>query len=61
VAVGSLQYVLEKGQEEDWFNDEIITLLTVTTVLSFFFFIWRELTYKNPIVNLAYYRMVICG
>jgi DHA2 family multidrug resistance protein len=53
VAVGSLQYVLEKGQEEDWFNDEIITLLTVTTVLGFFFFIWRELTYKNPIVNLS--------
>lgn len=52
VAVGSLQYVLEKGQEEDWFNDEIITILSVTTVFAFFFFIWREWTYKNPIVNL---------
>ncbi|SDG50792.1 MFS transporter, DHA2 family, multidrug resistance protein [Dyadobacter soli] len=52
VAVSSLQYVLEKGQEEDWFNDEIITILTVTSVFSFFFFIWREWTYKNPIVNL---------
>lgn len=52
VAVGSLQYVLEKGQEEDWFNDEIITILSVTSVFSFFFFIWREWTYKNPIVNL---------
>ena len=52
VAVGSLQYVLEKGQEDDWFNDEMIVLLTVTAVFGFFFFIWRELTYKNPIVNL---------
>ena len=52
IAVGSLQYVLEKGQEDDWFNDEMITLLTVTAVFGFFFFIWRELTYKNPIVNL---------
>lgn len=52
VAVGSLQYVLEKGQEEDWFNDEIILILSVTSVFSFFFFIWREWTYKNPIVNL---------
>lgn len=51
-AVGSLQYVLEKGQEEDWFNDEIIVILSVTSVFSFFFFIWREWTYKNPIVNL---------
>lgn len=52
IAVGSLQYVLEKGQEEDWFNDEIITILSVTSVFSFFFFIWREWTYKSPIVNL---------
>src|SRR5947208_319570 len=26
--VGSLQYVLEKGQEKDWFNDSTITILT---------------------------------
>src|SRR4051812_5825090 len=52
IGVGSLQYVLEKGQEDDWFNDTTITMLTVTTVLGFFFFIWRELTYKNPIVEL---------
>lgn len=52
ISVGSLQYVLEKGQEEDWFNDEIIVLLTITAVFGFFFFIWREWTYKNPIVNL---------
>ncbi len=41
-AVGSLQYVLERGQEDDWFNDSTITILTVTTVLSFFLFIWRN-------------------
>jgi DHA2 family multidrug resistance protein len=52
ISVGSLQYVLEKGQEEDWFNDEWIIILTVTAVFGFFFFIWREWTYKNPIVNL---------
>jgi DHA2 family multidrug resistance protein len=52
VSVGSLQYVLERGQEDDWFNDTTILLLTVTTVLGFFFFIWRELAYKNPIVEL---------
>jgi DHA2 family multidrug resistance protein len=52
VTVGSLQYVLEKGHDDDWFNDSIITTLAVTSVLGFFFFIWRELTYKNPIVEL---------
>ena len=52
IAVGSLQYVLEKGHDDDWFNDTIIITLSVTAVLGFFFFIWRELTYSNPIVEL---------
>ncbi len=52
IAIGSLQYVLEKGHDDDWFNDNIIILLTVTAVLGIFFFIWRELSYKNPIVEL---------
>jgi DHA2 family multidrug resistance protein len=50
--VGCLQYVLEKGQEKDWFNDSTITVLTVLSVLGCFFFIWRQSTYRNPIVNL---------
>ena len=52
VSVGSLQYVLERGQEDDWFSSATITTLTVVAVLGFFFFIWRELTAKNPIVEL---------
>lgn len=52
MSVGSLQYVLERGQEEDWFNDTSITVLAVMAVLGFFFFIWRQLTYRNPIVEL---------
>lgn len=50
VAVGSLQYVLERGQEEDWFSNTAIVVLTVAAVLGFFFFIWRESVYKNPVV-----------
>jgi DHA2 family multidrug resistance protein len=52
LAVGSLQFVLERGQEDDWFNNTTITVLAVTSLFSFFFFIWRELTAKNPIVEL---------
>lgn len=52
VFVGSLQYILEKGQEADWFNSSTIVILTVTAVLGCFFFIWRELTFRNPVVNL---------
>ncbi|MBS1645670.1 MAG: DHA2 family efflux MFS transporter permease subunit [Bacteroidetes bacterium] len=50
--VGSLQYVLERGHEEDWFDSGTITLLSITAALSFFFFLWRELVAEHPIVNL---------
>jgi DHA2 family multidrug resistance protein len=52
LGVGSLQYVLERGQEDDWFNDSTILGLAIAAVLGFFFFIWRELVYKSPIVEL---------
>ncbi|WP_035673290.1 MDR family MFS transporter [Flavobacterium sp. 83] len=51
--IGSLQYVLEHGQQDDWFNDKIITFLSVVSVFGLILFIWRELTYKHPIVNLS--------
>ncbi|MFH7017662.1 MDR family MFS transporter [Flavobacterium sp. FlaQc-47] len=51
--IGSLQFVLEHGQQDDWFNDSLIVTLSVVTVLGLILFIWRELTYKYPIVNLS--------
>lgn len=54
--VGSLQYILEKGHDDDWFNSNTITLLAVVAVFGCFFFIWRELTFRNPIVNLRALR-----
>jgi DHA2 family multidrug resistance protein len=51
--IGSLQFVLEHGQQDDWFNDSLIVLLSVVSVLGLILFIWRELTYKHPIVNLS--------
>src|SRR4030095_13120804 len=50
--VGSLQYILEKGHEEDWINSNIVTTLAVVSFFGAFFFIWRELTFRNPVVNL---------
>ncbi|MCA0383290.1 MAG: DHA2 family efflux MFS transporter permease subunit [Bacteroidetes bacterium] len=52
VAVGSLQFVLEKGQEEDWFNSVTIIITSLMAVLGLYFFIWRQLTFSNPIVEL---------
>ncbi|RYF86373.1 MAG: DHA2 family efflux MFS transporter permease subunit, partial [Chitinophagaceae bacterium] len=41
LAVGSLQYVLEKGHDDDWFSNSTIILLAVLAVFGMFFFIWR--------------------
>lgn len=52
VFVGSLQYILERGHEDDWFASSTIIICTIMAVLGFVLFIWRELTYDNPIVEL---------
>ncbi|MDI9310274.1 MAG: DHA2 family efflux MFS transporter permease subunit [Limnohabitans sp.] len=50
--VGSLQFVLEHGQQDDWFNNRTIIALSIISLFGLIFFIKRELTYKYPIVNL---------
>ncbi|MGX5817834.1 DHA2 family efflux MFS transporter permease subunit [Chitinophaga lutea] len=52
VWVGSLQYILEKGQSEDWFEAPHIVVLTIAAVVAFILFIWWELRTKSPAVNL---------
>lgn len=54
--IGSLQFVLEHGQQDDWFADPLITSLSITSLFAFIFFLWREMTYENPIVNLRVLR-----
>ena len=43
---------MEKGHDEDWYSSPLIIFFTVTASLGAFFFIWRELTYRKPVVNL---------
>jgi DHA2 family multidrug resistance protein len=48
----SMQYVLEEGSGDGWFDDEVILWLTVTAAVAGVVFIWRQLTYRQPIVSL---------
>jgi len=52
VAVGSLQWMLERGERLDWFQSKFITTLAVTSAVSLILLIWRELTIDEPIINL---------
>ena len=56
IAVGSLQVILEKGEDEDWFSTTYIIVLTVMAVFGLLLFIWRELSTENPIVNFSIMR-----
>ena len=52
VGLGSLQVLLDKGQQEDWFSSGLITGLLAVSVVSLIAFVAWELTHDHPIVNL---------
>src|SRR5712664_681505 len=52
VALGSLQLMLDKGQEEDWFSSSLITWAAILSIMTFIGFVIWEMRSKDPIVNL---------
>ncbi|HKJ30761.1 MAG TPA: DHA2 family efflux MFS transporter permease subunit [Balneolales bacterium] len=56
VGVGSLQTVLERGQDDDWFSSKFILILTIIAVIGIILFIVRELTAEKPVVDLKVLR-----
>jgi DHA2 family multidrug resistance protein len=52
IGIGSLQYVLERGESEDWFDSRLIIWLTIVATVGLITFIWWELRQKQPVVNL---------
>ena len=51
LCVGSLQWMLERGERYDWWESRFVTLLGVTALLSFIALLWRELTTDEPVIN----------
>jgi DHA2 family multidrug resistance protein len=56
IAVATLQYVLEEGQREDWFDSPKIAALSLVAGVSLVAFVIRELTAVAPVVNLRLFR-----
>lgn len=52
LGLGCLQIVLDKGQMEDWFNSDFITVLTIVSALCLITFVWWELKQENPVLDL---------
>ncbi|HEX8739154.1 MAG TPA: DHA2 family efflux MFS transporter permease subunit [Casimicrobiaceae bacterium] len=50
--VGSLQVMLDKGKDLDWFGSTFIAVLAIVAVIGFLVFLVWELTDRHPIVDL---------
>ncbi|HEY1537165.1 MAG TPA: DHA2 family efflux MFS transporter permease subunit, partial [Polyangiaceae bacterium] len=56
VWVGSLQIMLDKGKDLDWFNSTMIVVLLIVTVVGFVAWLIWELTEEHPIVDLSLFK-----
>ncbi|MGZ3453275.1 MAG: DHA2 family efflux MFS transporter permease subunit [Polyangiales bacterium] len=56
VGMAALQYVLEEGNREDWFQSGTITLLAAVAAISLVTFIVHQLETEHPIVDLRVFK-----
>src|SRR5437867_5728344 len=57
LGVGALQLVLDKGQQEDWFESRWIAWLAVISAGALAAFVARELRAANPVLDLRVLRL----
>ena len=56
VGIGALQFVLDKGQEDDWFASHAIVILSVIAAVALVALIIHELTTDDPVVELHVFK-----
>jgi DHA2 family multidrug resistance protein len=56
IGVGSLQFMLDNGNEKDWFSSAEIIVAAVVAVVAIGFMIPWELTDRHPVVDLHLFR-----
>jgi MFS transporter, DHA2 family, multidrug resistance protein len=52
IGVGSLQFMLDNGNEKDWFNSPLILAAAVVSIIAISFLIPWELNDRHPVVDL---------
>jgi DHA2 family multidrug resistance protein len=57
IGVGFLQYVLDKGQENDWFSSNAILISFIIAIVALVVLVARELTHENPIMDLRLLKL----
>ena len=56
LCIGSLQWMLERGERNDWFESRFIVLLCVVSATAGVLLIWRELTTDEPVIDFRVLR-----
>jgi DHA2 family multidrug resistance protein len=54
--LGSLEYVLEEGNKNDWLQDDTVAMFTAIAAMSGVLFLWRMLSRADPLVDLKAFR-----
>lgn len=58
VGLGALQIVLDKGQQDDWFNSSFIVACSILSAVALIALIYVELRHEHPIINLRLFKDV---
>ncbi len=56
IGLGSLQFVLDKGERDDWFGSHVILGLTIVAVISLIVVIFWEANHKQPVFDVSLFR-----
>jgi MFS transporter, DHA2 family, multidrug resistance protein len=51
LCVGSLQWMLERGERNDWFDSNFITTLGIVSLTAGVLLVWHELRTPEPVIN----------
>jgi len=56
LGIGSLQIMLDRGQQEDWFNSQFIVLLACVAFFCIVLLIFWELHHESPVLDLRIFK-----
>src|SRR5439155_13967084 len=56
LGVATLQYALEEGQKDDWFQSPVITSCAAIAAVTIAAFVIRERTATAPVVNMSLFK-----
>lgn len=54
--IGCLQFVLERGETDGWFESTTIIINTIVALVSLPMFVWWELRVQDPIINIRLFK-----